>query len=67
MDEIEKQKINLMKKIAELKKSLGGNMNNVSPKFNQGAIPENKEQNKEQNNINKGSRGCSSCSRKKKT
>jgi len=63
MDEIEKQKINLMKKIAELKKSLGGNMNNVSPKFNQGAIPENKEQ----NNINKGSRGCSSCSRKKKT
>ena len=52
-----------MKKIAELKKSLGGNMNNVSPKFNQGAIPENKEQ----NNINKGSRGCSSCSRKKKT
>jgi hypothetical protein len=60
MDNLQNQKINLLKKIAEIKKAIGGNSSPNKP-----AQTPNNAPNNPPNNPNNGSRGCGACSRKK--
>lgn len=62
MDNLQNQKTNLLKKIANLKNIVAGN--NV-PSRPTPVSPPKTQQNS--NNQNNGSRGCGACSRKKNT
>lgn len=63
MENMNNQKINLLKKIAELKQSIGGNKPVSGP--TSAPKPSPPVDQKTNNNTNNGSRGCGACSRKK--
>lgn len=60
MDNLQNQKINLLKKISDIKKAIGGSSTPSKPV----QAPKNAP-NTPQNNPDNGSRGCGACSRKK--
>jgi hypothetical protein len=63
MENMNNQKINLLKKIAELRQSIGGNKPVSGP--TNAPKPSTPADQKTNNNTNNGSRGCGACSRKK--
>jgi hypothetical protein len=63
MENMNNQKINLLKKIAELKQSIGNNKPASGP--TNPPKQQNPADQKTNNNNNNGSRGCGACSRKK--
>ena len=65
MENMNNQKINLLKKISELRQSMGGNKPFSGPTNT--PKPSDLADKKTDNNINNGSRGCGACSRKKNT
>jgi hypothetical protein len=60
MDNLQNQKINLLKKISDIKKAIGGSSTPNKPAQTPKSAP-----NTPQNNPDNGSRGCGACSRKK--
>jgi hypothetical protein len=61
MDNMHQQKMNIIKKMAELR---GGSANVRNNQSSSNAVSKNSEQ---KNNSNNNSRGCNSCSRKKQS
>jgi hypothetical protein len=60
MDNLQNQKINLLKKISDIKKAIGGSSSSNKPVQAPKSAP-----NAPKNNPDNGSRGCGACSRKK--